>query len=843
MSNTSPKLLPTLRDPKDPAQVEIFQREVREVLRRLWDAVESAADIDLFTDTEDGLTPASGGGTSNFLRADGTWATPTGATVADGDYGDITVSGTGAVWNIDAATVGTTELVDLNVTTGKLANDSVTDTKLRNSAATSVIGRSAGTTGDPADIASTTNGDVLRQAAGVLGFGAIPESSVTNLTTDLAARPTGSGTSGKSTRWTGTSTLGDGAFTDNGTNVSLGGTFTLTPMTSGSVLFAGTGGLVSQDNSTFFFDDTNNQLILTAASTPLSCLNSSTTLGQIGLKGTAAASPVDIYFTDNGNTVRGAMGYGNASLADTTRRQAIYVFRSTNADFLVSRGSGTSTLDFIISGTNGRVGIGTNATPGAALDVNGINPDIFVNGSNSGLLRFHTNGISAPTFTSRGAGTKIVLYPLVGASNVDYGMGIDNNTLWMSVTQSNTTEKFKWYGGTTLAASLDGTGGLTLGSATTVAHTTSGRVTQTSTTSTNHAYGLTWTPSAGTTNTQAGLSVTNNGTFNTTSGALSEYAVRGIISSTRSSGGNNLTNVGGYFDASGGQVNVALQTDAGNVLLNQTGGTFSCSGAATFTSTLAVNGNATLGDASGDTHTLNGNITLQNAPTAGHIKVGSTQARIWLNQQIFTADGTYTPTTGCKAVRIRLVGGGGGGGGGQGAGSSVALGGGGASGAYIEKWIDPNPGAAITGGAVTIGAAGSAGTGSSASAGGTGGDTSVVVQTVTYTAKGGTGGSGMASGSSLITAGRGQVQTGSTSADFESGEPGSAGIRLSGTQGSPGNGGSNPLGAGGAGNDSVNTAGDDARGYGGGGGGGTATSSNANGGAGTAGVVIIEEYA
>jgi hypothetical protein len=60
--------------------------------------------------------------------------------IADGDYGDITVSGGGAVWSIDADTITTTELAnnavetanisDLNVTTGKLADLAVTTAKL-----------------------------------------------------------------------------------------------------------------------------------------------------------------------------------------------------------------------------------------------------------------------------------------------------------------------------------------------------------------------------------------------------------------------------------------------------------------------------------------------------------------------------------------------------------------------------------------------------------------------------------------------------------------------------------------------------------------------------------------
>jgi len=41
-------------------------------------ATQATALLDTFTSSLKGLTPASGGGTTNFLRADGTWAAPSG---------------------------------------------------------------------------------------------------------------------------------------------------------------------------------------------------------------------------------------------------------------------------------------------------------------------------------------------------------------------------------------------------------------------------------------------------------------------------------------------------------------------------------------------------------------------------------------------------------------------------------------------------------------------------------------------------------------------------------------------------------------------------------------------
>jgi hypothetical protein len=50
------------------------------------------------------------------------------ALIPDGDKGDITVSGTGATWNIDAGAVGTTELADDAVTPAKLSHGGIGQT-------------------------------------------------------------------------------------------------------------------------------------------------------------------------------------------------------------------------------------------------------------------------------------------------------------------------------------------------------------------------------------------------------------------------------------------------------------------------------------------------------------------------------------------------------------------------------------------------------------------------------------------------------------------------------------------------------------------------------------------
>jgi len=83
---------------------------------------------------------------------------------------------------------------------------------------------------------------------------------------------------------------------------------------------------------------------------------------------------------------------------------------------------------------------------------------IYLNGATGNRIDFNTNGVTAPTFTTRSVGTKIVLYPTLDASNVDYAFGIESSTLWSSVPSSSA--QFKWYAGTTNIATLSGTGTL-----------------------------------------------------------------------------------------------------------------------------------------------------------------------------------------------------------------------------------------------------------------------------------------------------------------------------------------------------------------------------------------------
>lgn len=100
---------------------------------------------------------------------------------------------------IQVGTVQTGNIASSAVTTAKIADATddatgVTNTKLRWSAATSVIGRSAATSGSPADITAANDHEVLRRSGTTIGFGQLTPSSMTQWMTQGTA-VTASGTS------------------------------------------------------------------------------------------------------------------------------------------------------------------------------------------------------------------------------------------------------------------------------------------------------------------------------------------------------------------------------------------------------------------------------------------------------------------------------------------------------------------------------------------------------------------------------------------------------------------------------------------------------------------------
>lgn len=110
----------------------------------------------------------------------------------------------------------------------------------------------------------------------------------------------------------------------------------------------------------------------------------------------------------------------------------------------------------------GDVGINT-IDPTQALEIGGTAAQIYMNSATSNMLTYSTVGVAAPTLTTRSTGTKIVFYPQVSATEVDYAMGIAGSTLWSSVPDAVSGYNHRWYGGTTELMRLRGDGRLGIG--------------------------------------------------------------------------------------------------------------------------------------------------------------------------------------------------------------------------------------------------------------------------------------------------------------------------------------------------------------------------------------------
>jgi hypothetical protein len=155
-----------------------------------------------------------------------------------------------------------------------------------------------------------------------------------------------------------------------------------------------------------------------------------------------------------GSTVTNNIGfYGNVSGGTNN-----YNFYAANTALNYFGGDTTfqTNVTVIGSATHSNQIISTQANNSA--DGSG---QLYLNGATGNRIDFNVNGGSAPTFTTRSVGTKLVLYPQISASTVDHGIGVESGATWFSVPNSSSTG-FKFYAGTTSVITLGSAGDITL---------------------------------------------------------------------------------------------------------------------------------------------------------------------------------------------------------------------------------------------------------------------------------------------------------------------------------------------------------------------------------------------
>jgi hypothetical protein len=239
-----------------------------------------------------------------------------------------------------------------------------------------------------------------------------------------------------------------GAITLAGTlGVANGGTGTTTAFTAGSVVFAGASGVYSQDNTNFFWDDTNNRLGIGTA-TPGARLETSVTSAgataevlRLSNPGAGANTQAQINFATTSTsyaTITG--GYGAAA------PQMTFNLPSATAGNYIWQITGTERMRLDAAGN---VGIGTSA-PDTTLHVQSATGQIRVQNTTSGtaLIGFRNSTTSdIPWVGTGGDDIRIITQSaervrINSAGNVGIGTGSPTTRLEVSGSLTTTADVF-----------------------------------------------------------------------------------------------------------------------------------------------------------------------------------------------------------------------------------------------------------------------------------------------------------------------------------------------------------------------------------------------------------------
>jgi len=169
--------------------------------------------------------------------------------------------------------------------------------------------------------------------------------------------------------------------------------------------------------------------------------------------------------TDSSSIITGAFQVkGGASIAKTlwlgggslTNGGTLNIGYSAVSYQIYLYGSGSSTVyqNLIDTQTSGNLRLFSKASINldstTAINIAGSTP----------CIQFNNGGLGTPTFNSRSAGSRLVLWQGVSSTAAEYAIGMSSYLLWFSTPDTNSN--FQWFGGTQMNMSLYGNGKLYL---------------------------------------------------------------------------------------------------------------------------------------------------------------------------------------------------------------------------------------------------------------------------------------------------------------------------------------------------------------------------------------------
>jgi len=190
--------------------------------------------------------------------------------------------------------------------------------------------------------------------------------------------------------------------TTNGSTTDVG--ISITTLTPGSVLFSGTGGLISQDNTNFFWDDTNNFLGIGPTGGPSALLDIHSATQNVFIQVNATS-------TNNSQVAFLNGGVGKWRIGN--------LYNAGANDFIIF--DTTNTLSRLTIKNTGQTFIGSTTTSSGSFVVNNATSDnhIVVLGANGPSLRFRNAGTGGTLNTGLGISTATNNF-IQGSASGDY---------------------------------------------------------------------------------------------------------------------------------------------------------------------------------------------------------------------------------------------------------------------------------------------------------------------------------------------------------------------------------------------------------------------------------------